>query len=235
MLLVYSSFASTDQAYQYYAEFTRLAKDVVPWLAINSSIPPLSEALAELKTQLRETSPQPYPFLNNTVPQVYAFFKSHMRQPEDAIRDRSLTHFTFLAVDAQCVQPPSTLPEPLGHRDSPNSKFTILVCTDAPDFYEGDNEVRLKTLRLPLAPAFHYLDSIDQFTIAPSEVYTLTFENQHANILRMRPLPCLTPIPPFTDDLDEQVYKLGSFAEMRERRKIGLRLGEQSLEGPGSP
>lgn len=137
-------------------------------------------------------------------------------------------------VDAQCVHSSSPLLEPLQPRDSPDSEFTVLVCSDAPDFYEGDSEPRLKTLRLPIATAFHYLDAIDQLTITPSEIYTLVFEDQYTNILRMRPLPCLTPIPPYTDDLDEQLYKLGSFAEMRERKKQGLRLGEQPLGALGS-
>ncbi|KAL8929869.1 MAG: hypothetical protein Q9208_001013 [Pyrenodesmia sp. 3 TL-2023] len=211
-----------------------LSKDIVPWLAINSSIPPLSEALSKLKTQLREINPEPYPFLNSTVPQVYAFFKSHIRQPEDAIRGHSLAHFTFLAVDAQCVRPSSSPPEPVEPRYRTGSNFTILVCTDAPDFYESDDEPRLKTLRLPIAAAFQHLEQIDELVITPSELYTRIFENEHANTLRLMPPACLYPIPPYTDDEDEQEYKLGSFAQMRERKKQGLRLGEQSLMGPGS-
>ncbi|KAL8753165.1 MAG: hypothetical protein Q9184_005498, partial [Pyrenodesmia sp. 2 TL-2023] len=217
--IYYPVFHLIEPPAEYSAEFESLSKDIIPWLAINSSIPPLSEALSKLKTQLTEINPTPYPFLNNTVPQVYAFFKNHIRQPEEAICGHSLAHFTFLAVDAQCVWPSSPPPEPLESRYSTGSNFTVLVCTDAPDFHEGDNEPRLKTLRLPIAAAFQRLEQLDELVITASEMYTRTFENQDAMNLRLMPPACLYPIPPYTDDLDEQVYKLGSYAQMRERKK----------------
>lgn len=172
--------------------------------------------------------PVPTPFLDSTIPQVYAFFKKYLRRPDDKDYGlHSFTHFTFLAVDVECVQPTSPLPAiPEGSPWRTDSSYTILVCSDAPDWHENGTQARLKTQRLPMAAAMEFLDGLEDLTVTPSEVHSCVFDNPNAPVLKLFPPPPLLPTPPFTMDEDQE-YKPGSPAEMRQYKSNGLRMEER--------
>ncbi|KAL8646811.1 MAG: hypothetical protein Q9210_005918 [Variospora velana] len=156
----------------------------------------------------------PAPFLGSTVPQVYSFFKDHLRKPEDSKERHNFAHFTFLAVDAECFRPPSP--------SAKSQDYTILVCCDAPDFHEGENLMRLKTLRLPLPDAVKYTYMLDSLQMTPSEVHKVVFEEPDAMISKMFPPANHIPVEPYTND-EHQRYKMATPGEARLRRRHGLR------------
>ncbi|KAL8937419.1 MAG: hypothetical protein Q9216_004430 [Gyalolechia sp. 2 TL-2023] len=182
-----------------------------------------------------DPTPSPTPFLGKTVPQIYAFFKDHLRQPEDSTTHHPFTHFTFLAVDTECIQPSATsnMPEiPDGSPYRTDSDYTILLCSDAPDFHESDAQPRLKTLRLPIAAALEHLDSVEELTMAPREVYTSVYEDQDADVVKLLPPAKMIPIPPFVNSEDQE-YKVGTPIETRMRKRQGLRIAEEAEWGSG--
>ncbi|KAI4144556.1 MAG: hypothetical protein L6R39_004128 [Caloplaca ligustica] len=226
----------TNNTYKYCDEFFKLSDGRdgrLALLPVSSSTPSFPEILSHVVSCVKNNDPIPQPFLNHTVPQAYTFFKDHLRQLEDERGHHPFAHFTFLAVDDQCIRPSSPLPESAGSPSDTGSSFTILLCTDAPDFHESDTEPRLKTLRLPIAAAFTEIEKIEELFITPSELYRSVFESGDFNILKLIPPARFFPVPPFTND-DDQEYRLASPVEMRQRKKQGLRIGEQSQWGPGS-
>ncbi|KAI4097345.1 MAG: hypothetical protein LQ344_000444 [Seirophora lacunosa] len=92
---------------------------------------------------------------------------------------------------------------------------------------------RLKTIRLPLVAAFENVELLEDLIITASELHRRIFEDPDVMTLRLIPPAPLIPIPPFTNDEDQE-YKIGTPAESRKRKRQGLRLGEQSLRGAGS-
>jgi hypothetical protein len=93
------------------------------------------------------------PFIGWTPETLYSFFKSHMRGPEDVIdTDNQFTHYTFLILDSQSLEDKS-----------------VLVCCNAPDFYENGDEIVLKQNRMDLRKATSSLAGFEFLTLAPSE------------------------------------------------------------------
>lgn len=193
--------------------------------------------LSEIKFHLEESSePIPTPFLGDTVLHVYRFFRDILRQPEDSTTHHSFTHFTFLAVDEECVRPSGSLRIPKIPDGSPyrtDSIYSILLCSDAPDFNESDAQPRLKKLRLPIAAALEHLDAVEELTMAPREVYTAVYEDPDADVVRLLPPAKMIPIPPYTNSEDQE-YKVGTPAESRIRKHQGLRIAQEAESGLGS-
>ncbi|KAL8948425.1 MAG: hypothetical protein Q9222_005391 [Ikaeria aurantiellina] len=152
-----------------------------------------------------------------------------MRLPEDtSASHHPFTHFTFLAIDTECFDPTVRLPEiPGGSQFCTDSKFTVLVCSDAPDLYENDTEPRLKTLRLPIMAALGHLEALEYLLTTPSEVHRVVFEDPNTDCIKLLPPAAFIPVPPFTGDEDQE-YRLGSAAQMRERKRQGLRIAEEA-------
>ncbi|KAL8969779.1 MAG: hypothetical protein Q9183_001832 [Haloplaca sp. 2 TL-2023] len=186
------------------------------WLAITSSTTSLDQLLTDVKPcpTDKDSVPTPTPFLNSTVPQIYSHFKSYLRRPDDFdYLKHPFTHFTFLVIDQQCLEPTDS--------ESP-SGFTILLCSDGPDLHES--QTRLKTLRLPIEAAFKHLQDVEDLMISPSEVYTRVFEDPDSETLALFPIPSMIHIPPFTGIYDaEQRFKPGTPAEMREKKTDAFR------------
>ncbi|KAL8717226.1 MAG: hypothetical protein Q9225_005511 [Loekoesia sp. 1 TL-2023] len=222
----------------YWDEINYYCQGRASWLAVSSSTPSFPQALSEIKSHLEDESSEsvPTPFLGDTVLHVYRFFRDHLREPEDSTILHPFTHFTFLAVDAECVQPSESLriPEiPDGSPYRTDSIYTILLCSDAPDFNESDAQPRLKQLRLPIAAALEHLNAVEQLTMAPREVYTAVYEDPEADVIKLLPPAKMIPIPPYTNSQDQE-YKVGTPAESRIRKHQGLRIAQEAGSGLGS-
>lgn len=194
---------STD-AFQYLDALQSLEPDA-PWLAISSSAHSLTQLLSEIKSHLSES--QPMPFLNSTVPEIYSFFDSHLRRPSDSKGSHHFTDFTFLAVDSECFRSP----------------YTILVCSDAPDFHESETETRLKVLRLPLADAPAHWESVEFLLETPSEAGIAPPQDSDVAmpVVKVLPFPNWIPVEPYTNDRYQE-YRIGTPAEARLKKKDGL-------------
>ena len=70
-----------------------------------------------------------------------------------------------------------------------------IVCCDAPDFGEGDEEIKLKQLRMSIGEAEQYLSTLEQLTMTPSEI-----ENRSGSALYVIPEPRLVAIRNETGD-----------------------------------
>ncbi|MCJ1284906.1 hypothetical protein MMC26_004243 [Xylographa opegraphella] len=121
------------------------------------SIPPISSRKYEAPQSPPAMRDKPPPFLNATVDDVYAFYKAHLRSIRDDIERDVFTSFTFLVVDAACL------------RSSPPQ---CILCSDAPDYHEGAEEVVLKQLRLLLDAAVWHMVPLEHMSMTPSEVST---------------------------------------------------------------
>ncbi|KAL8689995.1 MAG: hypothetical protein Q9218_004458 [Villophora microphyllina] len=84
---------------------------------------------------------------------------------------------------------------------------------------------KLKTLRLPIYAALHYIPDLEDCSVTPSEIHTLVFENPRARTVYLDPIASLIPIPPYYDNPFDgrQKYKPGSAAEMKAKKANGLR------------
>ncbi|KAI4144557.1 MAG: hypothetical protein L6R39_004129 [Caloplaca ligustica] len=193
-----------------------------------SASPSYSQVVSEIKRHLNKDDCVhfPKPFLGQTVRQVYSFFKNHLRRPEDKVYDPApFTHFTFLAVDAECVRPSEPLrPLPEGTPFPTDSSYSILVCTDAPDWNECGPQARMKTLRLPISAVFEHLLGLEELTTTPSEIYNCIFDS-NGTVLKLFPPPTHLPVATFTMD-ENQKYTTGTPAQMRLYKSNGLRLEE---------
>ncbi|KAL8666555.1 MAG: hypothetical protein Q9202_001353 [Teloschistes flavicans] len=239
---------------EYLTALHQASQTTARYLTITTSSPPSSidTLVSEIKSHHHSSSPSsssskaklnlPTPFLSSTLPQCYNFFKTHLRRPADAdYATHPFTHFTFLAVDNQCIHPSSatvasTTPHPASpfsfSSDQTGEPALILLCSDVPDHYEPSTASaapKLKTLRLPLPAALEYLPRLEDCSITPSEIHTLIYEDPNVATVRLAPPASWIPIPPFYGDGDErQQYKPGSAAEMREKKRRALRVLEES-------
>lgn len=131
-----------------------------------------ADVIADIKANLSRKS-RPTPFLDHTIPQLYDFYKAHLR-PDENYGDPGMhfTSFTFFAVDFACLCA---------------SPWEIILCSDGPDYGE-DDEIVLKTKRLPIAVAFEYLCSIEMLVSNISEIC-------HPSELGMCIVPDREPLP----------------------------------------
>ena len=177
------------------------------------------------------------------------------------------TNFIFLAVDAECYSRPS--PPDEGGPPSRNTRananarapsppplldpsdFTILICTDAPDFYQLDSTTSptLQTLRLPLdaalGPRCSLAQTIKTLTMTPSEALAVHEANlpggeeAEADVKTLSQMPpaLFWPLEPYSADPKEQVYGIATIEESRILRRRGLAEGEAVgwVVGKGPP
>ncbi len=180
------------------------------WLAISSSAPSLTQLLSEIKSHLTELPSQPMPFLNSTVEEVYSFFNSYLRSPSDRNGFHHFTDFTFFVVDSECFS-------------SPRSDYTILLCSDGPDFDESETETRLKIIELPVADALETAVPVELLQETPSEAGVAPPQDPNLDkiIVKVMPFPTFIPLEPYTNDEDQE-YRIATPAEARSRKKEGL-------------
>lgn len=139
---------------QYLEAFNDSFFSVAPCLIISSKDPDKAfEYSADVLSRENQASPEA--FIGNTVDDVYDFFTRHLRPDTESTAPEQLTYFTFLAVDAECIQ--ASPPE-------------CIICCDAPDYDEAQDDVILKTLRLPIKEAMDYLCPLEQLRLTMTEV-----------------------------------------------------------------
>ena len=116
--------------------------------------------------------PDPAPFRKYTVEDIYEFYKLNIRQTSSA---KHFANFVFLVVDEECV------------RSHPNQ---CILCSDAPDFGEAEDEIILKQLRLPIEQAMQNIEMTESLHVCPSEV-----GHPSGMALSIMPPPSLAPTP----------------------------------------
>jgi hypothetical protein len=144
----------------------------------------------------------PFPFLDCTIGQVYDFFKNHLRAADDSVGHEHFSYYTFIAIDEDCLQ----------------SNAQCIICSDAPDFGESDDEIRLKSLRMPIESAMQYLCALEQLNITMSDLE----KNEEEWGFSMMPLPTLVPV-----ENERNLFKVATHAESRRSKRIGIKLIEE--------
>lgn len=136
----------------------------------------------------------PQAFFGSTIDDVYGFFKHHLRPESDNTARDPLTSFTFVAIDVDCINA---------------SPLECALCCDALDFNEAPDNVKLKTLRLPLEKALAFLCLLEQLRLTVSDVAD---QQAHA----------WSSIPPATvfQSLGKPLrkYRISTYAQARARR-----------------
>ena len=97
-----------------------------------------------------------------------------------------------------------------------------IICSDAPDFGEADEEVKLKTLQMPIEQAMGSLCSLEQLTITPSEA--LDPDGLKVNVM---PPPTMVPIGQQEPD-GPMAYKIATPAEARANKRRGIKMVEEA-------
>lgn len=131
------------------------------------------EHLKESEAKMRNDICGQTPFLNNSVDQIYDFYKHHLRTLNTATRDY-FTNFTFFVIDKFCVQ---------------SNPKQCVVCCDAPDFDEPGDEPKLKLLRIPIEKAMPYMYCLEHLSMTPSEV-----GNPSGMVFNVMPNPYMMPL-----------------------------------------
>lgn len=187
---------------QYFDEFNHHAADNdvadVPWIEITTSDGP--SVVDDLRQNASSGDPSPMPFRNWTIPEIYEFYKAHLRPAPDGSGTKHFTSFTFFVVDEECVQ-----------SDIPKS----IVCSDAPDFGESD-EVELKYFRIPIAEVMPSMAALEMLSMTPSEV-----RDQSEFCLKVFPQPMLV-----SDPDNPNTYQLATPQEGRANKRAGIRMAE---------
>ena len=97
-----------------------------------------------------------------------------------------------------------------------------ILCSDAPDFGEADEEVKLKKLRIPIEQAMEGLCALEQLTMTPSEAL-----DPVGLKISMMPLPTTVPIGQQEPD-GPMLYKIATPAEARANKRRGIKMVEEN-------
>ena len=90
-------------------------------------------------------------FVGWSTDDIYAFWRQYVRAKDDIVENR-YTAFTFLVADEQTA-----------------SNKTVLLCSDAPDWGEGEHDVVLKEVRMGFRDAAIDVASFEYLSMTPSE------------------------------------------------------------------
>lgn len=96
------------------------------------------------------------PFLNWSPQEVYEWWQRHIQAPHHS-KAGHWAYFNFIILDAD------TLPQ---HEDD---QPQLLLCCDAPDVGEAENEIRLKTIRTHFEDALEHILTFEMLSMCPSE------------------------------------------------------------------
>ena len=192
-----------EHSWQYFDDFYDHAYEHgIAWIEITSNN--LHDVLKNLRADPGNSGP--YPFLNRTVDEVYDIYKTHIRPADDSSGRQFITNYTFIVIDQECMQS--------------NPKQCILCC-DAPDFDEEDDEIKLKQLRMPLGKSMEYLHPLEMLCMAPSEV-------KYARDTGISVFPPAFVMPSDEEDPESRVYRVATPAEARFNKRVTI-TGNQSL------
>ena len=137
--------------------------------------------------------------------QAYTCFKD-IRPDNDSVNYEKFTRFVFLVVDTESVE---------------SDPWECILCCDAPDFGEADEEIKLKQIRMPLRDAIDYLVVLEQLVMTPSEV-----------LEPYRWPLCMTP--PATlmiTEKDRTACEIATPAEARWNKRRGIAMAENANKG----
>ncbi|KAL9614856.1 MAG: hypothetical protein Q9167_000689 [Letrouitia subvulpina] len=197
--LYHPLFFLTEPSGQYLKEFNDNSNPVAPCLTITSKDPHKAfEQSADVLSHGNQPSSKA--FIGSTIEEIYEFFIKHLRPETDSTAPEQLTYFTFLAVDAGCIQA---------------SPSECIVCCDAPDYNEAQDEIILKTLRLPIKEAVEYLCPLEQLRLTVSDV-----ANPPERAWSMIPAPTVVQDP---DDPPRE-YRVATHGQARLNRRKLLKL-----------
>jgi len=130
------------------------------------------------KEQLATNFDEPpnYDFINQTIDQVYDFYKRYLRPADHSPDFPHFSAFTFAVVDAECL------------RSDPQQ---LLICSDAPDFNETDDAIVLKQTRFKATMAWGASVRMEELTMTPTEAELRAKEPKDRNFttLKMQPAP----------------------------------------------
>lgn len=194
------------------------SKDNISFEAIRQK---QSEALTT-----RMDEPPNYEFLNQTVSQVYDFYKSHLRPADNSTDRPHFTAFTFAVVDEECL------------RSEPQR---LLICSDAPDFGEADDAIVLKQVRIEATIAFAFSLRLEDLTYTPkeAEIRNNDLDNEDFTALQMEPSPPklvrADQSPSFDGNADDVggEYVSATPAQARAKKRAGIKAAESKGWVPG--
>ncbi|MCJ1389847.1 hypothetical protein MMC18_002704 [Xylographa bjoerkii] len=165
-------FCLTEVPDKYFDEFNKYITDATPWINISSDHP--NRALEEIRADVTSEESSPIPFLGSTIEQVYDFFKNHLRPAGESTAVEHFTYFTFIVIDADCIR---------------SKPLECIVCCDAPDYREADEEISLKQRRMPINVAVDCLCALEHLNLSVSEL-----DNLDGWSASMIPPPTLVPL-----------------------------------------
>ena len=173
----------------------------------------------ELETDTDE--PPALNFYGCTVEQVYNFYKRHLQPPEnsEAWENSCFSKYTFVAIDEECLE---------------FKPYQCIIGSDAPDFGEAEDEIKLKTLRVDLEEIPDVLNGLEMLTRTPRET-SIVRENDPDYIgLTLRPTPPWRQM--YRDDDGVMVFDHATPKEARANKRRGIqtveRMGWAVGEGP---
>ena len=143
---------------------------------------------------------------SKTPEQAYSFYRDHLRPDDDSINFEENTRFVFVVVDTECIEA---------------DPWQCILCCDAPDFGEADEEPKLKQIRMPLREAVEYLCVLEQLAMTPSEVL-----NPDGWSLSMTP-----PATMMIQEKNRNRCEIATPAEARWNKKSGIMTVEAADEG----
>ena len=139
----------------------------------------------------------------NPADRFYDFYKDYLQPADDRIAHEDFIRYTFLVIDEECIKA---------------DPWQCILCCDAPDYGEADEEIKLKQLRLPLQEAAKHLCVLEQLVMTPSEVL---------NPDRL-PLCMSPPATLMVTEHDRNEYRLATPMESRLTKKRAIEMVESS-------
>ena len=143
-------------------------------------------------------------FNGSSVDEAYDFFKLQLRSPDCYGTRTRFSYFTFLVVDEECLQ---------------TQPYTCVVCSDAPDFGEAEDEIKLKQIRMDFEDVAQYLPALEELILTPDEFC----DKEEQLLFNIMPPPTMM----FTEEKD--VYKLAPGMEARRTKRRALQIIEQAI------
>ena len=188
---------------QYFKEFERFSPPgEAPWLEILSRDP--DRLLQSSEDSENAEAFDLTPFKGCSVEEVYEFFKRFLRSSGDSALGGPFTHFTFIVVDQACL---TTKP------------LSCIVCCDAPDFAEAEDEIKLKSIRMDLDDATSWLPAFEELLLTPEEYD----DNEEFITFDIMPPPTMR-----FAEIDEH-YLLAPMAQARRNKRRALKIIEEAI------
>jgi hypothetical protein len=179
------------------------------------------------KEQLATNFDEPpnYDFVNQTIDQVYDFYKRHLRPADHSSNMPHFSAFTFAVVDEACL------------RSDPQQ---LLICSDAPDFNETDDMIVLKQTRFKATMAWGESVRVEELTMTPTEAELRAKEPKNRNFttLKMQPVPpklVRADVSSGDESGDEEgvLYVFATPAQARAKKRAGIKAAETKGWVPG--